>query len=69
MTKQIQQLPPPMRNTASQKDELLIFQMLASQGLIDEIPEKGDEPIPDFTPLPAKGKPTSEYIIEDRGER
>ena len=36
---------------------------------MDEIPDKGDLPLPDFTPLPAKGKPTSEVIIEDRGEQ
>ncbi|MCH8294872.1 hypothetical protein IH992_27630 [Candidatus Poribacteria bacterium] len=65
MAKPIQQTQLP----STQLESLRIFQILVDAGLMDEIPDKGDLPLPDFTPLPAKGKPTSEVIIEDRGEQ
>ena len=70
MAKPIQQTQSPSTQTPLvQQHELRVFQALVDEGLIDEIPEKGNLTLPDFTPLPAKGKPTSDIIIEDRGER
>lgn len=70
MAKPIQQSQPPLtRATFTQQEEFRVFQLLVDSGFIDEAPEKGYLPLPDFIPLSAKGKPISEIIIEDRGER
>lgn len=70
MVKLIQQIRyPSTRKAPIQQEEIRFFQLLVDSGFIDEVPEEGNLPLPNFTPLPAEGKPASEIIIEDRGER
>lgn len=70
MTESIQQTQSlAAQKTLTRQEEPHIFEALLDGGLIEDIPKEGNLPLPDFAPLPAKGKPTSEMIIEDRGER
>jgi len=70
MAKPIQPIRyPATRKAPIQQEEIRVFQLLVDSGFIDEAPEEGNLPLPDFTPLPVEGKPAAEIIIEDRGER
>ena len=69
MSKPNQQVhEPPIQPTSTQSEEFDVFQHFVNSGFIDEIPENGEAPLPNFNPSPTKGKPASEIIIEDRGK-
>jgi len=49
--------------------EQRFFSQLREQGLIDEIPSSEELEGEDFEPIQIKGKPLSETIIENRGQK
>jgi hypothetical protein len=46
-----------------------LLEYLKQEGLISEFPSLEEDDEPEFEPIPYKGKPVSETIIENRGTK